>query len=115
MASRKVNLSPNERNERLWRRSYESQGDVQSYDYSYNYDVNSSINVSETERVASGIGGGIAAAYGLSRGDWLGYGLAILGAALVNRSVTGHCKVYDAMGINTADENSYDRQDYDNN
>ena len=46
-----------------------------------------SVNVGQYERWASAVGGGA---------------LALLGAALVQRGVTGHCDVYEAMNFSTA-------------
>jgi uncharacterized membrane protein len=60
------------------------------------------MNVGETERLASVAGGGLLALYGLSRGSLAGLGLAAAGAALVYRGVTGHCPVYETLGVNTA-------------
>ena len=59
-------------------------------------------NVAEHERVASAIGGAALALYGLKRRDLGGAALALLGAALVHRGATGHCVVYEAMGMDTA-------------
>ncbi len=47
-------------------------------------------NVGESERVASGLGGGALAAYGLYRMDLIGAVLAALGGALLYRGATGH-------------------------
>ena len=60
------------------------------------------VNVAEPERIASAIGGAALALYGLRRRDLGGAALALLGAALVHRGATGHCVVYDAMGMDTA-------------
>lgn len=57
----------------------------------------------EYERLASGVGGGLLAAYGLYRMDLIGLGLAALGGALVYRGSTGHCPAYEAFDISTAD------------
>ena len=61
-----------------------------------------SINVSEVERWASAISGGALAIYGLTRGTFGGVALALAGGALVYRGVTGHCDLYQAIGIDTA-------------
>jgi uncharacterized membrane protein len=61
------------------------------------------LNVGDTERWLSLAGGGLLALYGLSRGSLGGLGLAALGGALLYRGVTGHCGVYEALGINTAE------------
>jgi uncharacterized membrane protein len=63
-------------------------------------------NVGQVERWASSIGGGALALYGVTRGSLGGIALALLGAALVQRGVSGHCNVYEAMGFNTAGDTS---------
>jgi uncharacterized membrane protein len=60
------------------------------------------INVDNTERWLSTLGGGALALYGLSRGTWAGLGMALAGGALVYRGATGHCQIYQALGLNTA-------------
>lgn len=59
-------------------------------------------NVAEPERWLSMIGGGTLLAYGIGRRDRKGVGLALLGGALLHRGVTGHCNIYQALGVNTA-------------
>ena len=59
-------------------------------------------NLSETERMASVIGGGALVAFGLVRRRWDGLALAALGGTLVYRGATGHCDLYQAFGVNTA-------------
>jgi uncharacterized membrane protein len=61
------------------------------------------VNVGPTERWLSALGGAALGAYGLSRGTWGGLGLAALGGALVWRGATGHCSLYGALGISTAE------------
>jgi uncharacterized membrane protein len=39
---------------------------------------------------------------GWKQGGWKGCGLALLGGGLVYRGLTGHCQLYDTLGINTA-------------
>jgi uncharacterized membrane protein len=56
------------------------------------------------ERLFSAIGGGALAIYGLSRNSLGGLGLAALGAALIYRGVTGHCRLYDMLGVNSTGE-----------
>ncbi|HEX8282982.1 MAG TPA: SRPBCC family protein [Pyrinomonadaceae bacterium] len=58
-------------------------------------------NVGEVERWASAIGGGALALYGITRGSLGGIALALVGAALVQRGVSGHCNLYEAMNIDT--------------
>lgn len=61
------------------------------------------VNVGEVERYASAIGGGALALYGLTRGGLGGVVLALVGGALVYRGATGHCNMYEALGVNTAE------------
>src|SRR5918999_5424208 len=63
----------------------------------------SSVNVGQTERWASGLAGGALALYGLSRRTWGGVVLALVGGTLIYRGSTGHCYMYDAIGVNTAE------------
>ncbi|MCG6155762.1 SRPBCC family protein [Rubinisphaera margarita] len=62
-------------------------------------------NVSRKEQWASLIGGGAVFLYGLRRGSWLGM---LTGGSLLYRGWTGHCMVYDQLGINTK-EGHFDR------
>ena len=61
------------------------------------------VNVSETERWASLAAGGGLLLAGLLRGRFLGTLLAIAGGGLIYRGLTGHCHVYEALRINTAE------------
>jgi uncharacterized membrane protein len=61
------------------------------------------INVSEGERLASLLGGGLLAGFGLARRSLGGLALAALGGGLAYRGLTGHCNVYHALGLNTAE------------
>ena len=60
------------------------------------------VNVGEIERWASAIGGGALALYGLTRGTLGGATLAVIGGGLLYRGVSGHCDLYQALGVNTA-------------
>jgi uncharacterized membrane protein len=61
------------------------------------------INVGETERIASLVGGSVLAIAGLTRGSLSGLGLAAIGGALAYRGITGHCSLYGALGMSTAE------------
>lgn len=63
--------------------------------------VRRSVNVGDAERLASVLGGGVLAVFGLARRSLGGLGLAAIGGALVYRGVTGHCACYQSLGINT--------------
>lgn len=67
-------------------------------------------NISDAERwgsMATGIG---LAAYGLSRRRGAGWLLAIGGALLFRRGLTGHCDTYELLGVNTAGTGSDTRR-----
>ena len=59
-------------------------------------------NINDDEKRYSILGGSALGALGLTRigrpSGWLMLGI---GAALIIRGVTGHCGVYDAMGVDT--------------
>ena len=57
------------------------------------------INVGKLERVASILGGAALAAWALKRRSKGTMGLALAGLPLVWRGATGHCALYDRMGI----------------
>ncbi len=63
-------------------------------------------NVGELERLMSIITGGALAVYGLKRRGGSGIGVALLGAELVRRGASGHCLLYEALGVNTADDHA---------
>jgi len=58
-------------------------------------------NVGQAERWASAIAGGALALFGISRRSIPGAVAAALGAALAYRGVSGHCPVYERLGIDT--------------
>jgi uncharacterized membrane protein len=62
----------------------------------------SRVNVGPTERWLSMVAGGALAAYGLKRRAVPGGSAALAGAALLYRGATGHCDVYQVLGINRA-------------
>jgi uncharacterized membrane protein len=64
------------------------------------------INVNDQERWVSGLGGGVLTLYGLRRGGWGGLLFALAGGGLLYRGITGHCDVYAALGLNTAQPRS---------
>lgn len=60
-------------------------------------------NVGRTERLASVLGGGVLTFYGLKRRGALGTAAAAAGSMLIERGVSGHCRVYERMNISTSD------------
>ncbi|WP_152053916.1 SRPBCC family protein [Tautonia marina] len=61
------------------------------------------INVGETERIASQVGGGALIVLGLAKGGLKGLITAGIGGALLYRGTTGHCSLYQAMGVDTSE------------
>lgn len=61
------------------------------------------VNVGQPERLASNLGGGALIAAGLWRGGLGGLTMAGLGGLLLARGLTGHCGLYQALGVNTAE------------
>ncbi|MGE0446239.1 MAG: SRPBCC family protein [Vicinamibacterales bacterium] len=60
------------------------------------------MNVGSMERWLSVVAGGALAAYALRRREKVGGAAALAGAALLYRGATGHCDVYEALGVNRA-------------
>ncbi len=61
-------------------------------------------NINGAERIASAVAGGALLAYGIKHGGIGGTLLSVLGGGMLLRGSTGHCHVYDAAGINTAED-----------
>lgn len=69
---------------------------------------NFDVNVGNNERAVSSLAGGALVAYGIKQGGLLGIALSLFGGSLLLRGVTGHCGVYKAFDVNTADEKDAD-------
>jgi uncharacterized membrane protein len=65
-----------------------------------------SINVGSLERTVSALGGAALALYGLRRRDAGGLLAGLLGAAALKRGVTGHCEVFGALGVSSAEDDA---------
>ncbi len=72
-------------------------------------DVSSPTNVGNPERWLSVIAGSALAAYGLKRRSIPGLVLSAIGGVLVWRGATGHCSVYETLGLSTAEEEQGDQ------
>jgi uncharacterized membrane protein len=72
-------------------------------------DTYARVNVGRTERWMSLIAGGALAAYALKRRTRAGGMVALAGAELIYRGATGHCHVYQALGINHANGRASER------
>ena len=60
------------------------------------------VNVGETERTFSILGGAALVLGGVLRGRLAGTASAIVGGCLLYRGLTGHCSVYESLGVSTA-------------
>jgi uncharacterized membrane protein len=60
------------------------------------------VNLSRLERNASAALGGLLALFGLARGTLPGLAAALAGGALLYRGLSGHCHVYEALGLDTS-------------
>jgi uncharacterized membrane protein len=60
------------------------------------------VNVSQMERTVSLAAGALLVGAGLSRKSLPGALIAAVGGGLIYRGVSGHCHVYEALGIDTA-------------
>ena len=67
-----------------------------------NFLTDTSQNVGGAERVASTVAGGALVAYGLKHGGLGGALMSVLGGSMLLRGTTGHCHVYDAIGVDTS-------------
>src|SRR6476469_7398960 len=65
--------------------------------------TDTSPNVNGVERAASAVAGGALLAYGLKQGGVGGTLLSLLGGGMLVRGATGHCHVYDALGVDTTE------------
>jgi len=62
-------------------------------------ETTATVNISETERLASALGGALLAAYGIAQRSKSGAMIAAAGGALIVRGATGYCPGYAAAGI----------------
>lgn len=64
------------------------------------------VNTANSERAVSAIGGAIIAGFGLGKRNAATPFLLLLGGALIYRGVSGNCKLYEKLGIDTSDHDS---------
>jgi uncharacterized membrane protein len=62
---------------------------------------NGSQNVGQAERAVSIAAGGALAAIGLRKRGVAGIAMALVGAELARRGLTGHCMLYEKLGVST--------------
>jgi uncharacterized membrane protein len=63
-------------------------------------------NIAESERAVSAIGGAIIAGIALGQRNASTPFLLLLGGLLIYRGVSGHCALYERLGIDTSDRPS---------
>lgn len=72
--------------------------------------MNAQVNVADAERWASALGGAALAAWGIKQlkeeRSPAGAMIAAAGVSLIARGASGHCPVYTAAGLNTAETNT---------
>jgi len=68
----------------------------------------SSVNINDNERLISGAAGAVMAILGISRRSFPGFLLAGIGTSLLYRAATGHCHLYEALGVDTNEDNATD-------
>lgn len=71
-------------------------------------DVNGRVNVGRMERWLSLIAGGALAAYAIKRRTARSGAAALAGSALFYRGATGHCHVYQSLGINRSASHAFE-------
>jgi len=69
-------------------------------------------NVGKGERLTSLAAGSILTMFGLSRRNIPGLAVAAAGTAIAARGVTGHCAIYETLGIDTARKRSRRADEY---
>jgi hypothetical protein len=62
----------------------------------------SAINVGKAERIGSAVGGAVLVLRAIARPSFGRIVGAIGGAALLQRGLSGHCSLYDSLGLDTA-------------
>jgi uncharacterized membrane protein len=71
-----------------------------------NFVTDTATHVNSVERAVSADAGGAILAYALKHGGLVVTLLSILGGGMLFRGATGHCHVYDALGVDTTTDES---------
>jgi uncharacterized membrane protein len=61
-------------------------------------------NIGEVQRMLSATAGVISLVSGLSRRNWAGVALAMVGGGLLYRAISGYCPAFGAVGIDTSSD-----------
>ena len=83
------------------RKRKQREAERQEHAQNANQEIQGPHNVGEIERLFSSMLGVLMLIGGLSRRSIPGFAVAASGAALLYRGATGHCKVYDSLGLDT--------------
>jgi uncharacterized membrane protein len=78
----------------------------QPFHWQEDRDINTQVNVGRAERWMSLIAGAALAAYAIKRRTPASGAAAMSGAALMYRGATGHCHLYERLGINRAEHHA---------
>ena len=81
----------------------------QPFGWQESHDSNSQLNVGRIERWLSLVAGAALSAYAIKRRTTASGAAALAGAGLMYRGATGHCHVYQALGINHANGQAVER------
>lgn len=81
----------------------------QPFGWQESEDINGQVNVGRIERWMSVIAGGALAAYAIKRRTPASGMAALAAAELMYRGATGHCHLYQALGVNHADGQAFER------
>jgi len=90
----------------------ESAADLSTVEAGVGCTADRNVNLGTGERCVSALVGGALAFRGLNRGGLRGAVMTLLGAGLVYRGVSGHCPAYSTLGVDTADREPPDPQEY---
>jgi len=81
----------------------------QPFHWQEDRDINSQVNIGRVERWISLVAGAALTAYAIKRRTPASGAAAISGAALMYRGATGHCDLYERLGINRAEHHAFER------
>jgi uncharacterized membrane protein len=81
----------------------------QPFGWQESEDINARVNVGRIERWLSLVAGGALAVYAIRRRTAARGMAALAGAELIYRGATGHCHLYQALGITHGDAHAFER------
>jgi len=60
-----------------------------------------SFNVTDREQTLSTLAGAALVGFGVTQPSWRQWLFVLLGSALLKRGITGHCDLYEQLGVDT--------------